>query len=231
MNSEISTIKQLAEHLQGKGNLKQDVYESTLKAFNMLRDTVKKMAEELKVDLKKSPRDIPVEFTNRGDFEFELKFAGDVLIFMMHTNIFEFSRYHEIMKTPYIRKDLTRSYCGIINIYNFLADSFKYNRVNDIGYLIGRIFINRDNHFFIEGKNELNRVYQHFGTAKVNQESISQVVMSAILYTINFDLLTPPYEEVKEVSVYDMQSVMDQMQLKTGKRLGFRFQADENPKM
>lgn len=231
MTGEINTIKQLAEHLQEKGNLKQDVYESTLKAFNMLRDTVKKMAGEIKADIVGSPRDIPVEFTNRGDFEFELKFAGDVLIFMMHTNIFEFSRYHEIMKTPYIRKDLSRSYCGIINIYNFLADSFKYNRVNDIGYLIGRIFINRDNHFFIEGKNELNRVYQHFGTAKVNQESMSQVVMSAILYTINFDLLTPPYEEVKEVTVYDMQSVMDQMQLKTGKRLGFRFQADDNPKM
>ena len=92
----------------------------------------------------------------------ELKFAGDVLIFMMHTNVFEFPRHHEIMRTSYIRDDKNRSYCGIINIYNFLADSFKYNRENDIGYLIGRVFINYENHYYIEGKKELGLIYNDF---------------------------------------------------------------------
>ena len=49
-----------------------------------------------------------------------------------------------------------------------------------------------------------------------------------MLYTINFDLLTPPYDSVKEVSVYEMQTTLDNMKIKTGKRLGFRFQADVN---
>ena len=35
------------------------------------------------------------------------------------------------------------TFCGIINIYNFLSDSFKYNRESDLGYLVGRIFINK----------------------------------------------------------------------------------------
>ena len=33
---------------------------------------------------------VTVEYHDRGEFEFRLKFAGDVLIFMMHTNVFEF---------------------------------------------------------------------------------------------------------------------------------------------
>jgi len=34
----------------------------------------------------------------------------------------------------------------MISIYNFLSDSFKFNRVNDIGYLIARVFTNKENH-------------------------------------------------------------------------------------
>jgi hypothetical protein len=45
-------------------------------------------------------------------------------------------------------------------------------------------------------------------------------------FTINFDLLTPPYQAVQQISVYDIRTTIDNMQLKTGKRLGFKFQAD-----
>ena len=47
------------------------------------------------------------------------------------------------MNTSYVKEDKNRSYCGVIHLYNFLADSFKYNRLNDVGYLIGRVFIIR----------------------------------------------------------------------------------------
>ena len=50
---------------------------------------------------------------------------------------------------------------------------------------------------------------------------------SAIKYTINFDLLTPPYDNMKEVTVMEMQTTIDNLQMRTGKRLGFRFQADD----
>jgi hypothetical protein len=133
-----------------------------------------------------------------------------------------------VQKTPYVREDSERSYCGIINIYNFLSDSFKYNRGNDIGYLIGRLFINKDKAYFIEGKKELGLLYSNFGQQEFKREAAKSVVSSAILYTINFDLLTPPYASQKEVSVNEMRSIMDSFTLKTGKRLGFRFQADED---
>jgi len=135
---------------------------------------------------------------------------------------------HEVMKTQYINDDKSRSYSGVINVYNFLADSFKYNRMNDVGYMIGRIFINRDKHYFIEGKRELGMLYNNFATSVISQETVTQIVESAILYTINFDLLTPPYDAVKLVTVSEIQASLENMVLKTGKRLGFRFQADTN---
>ena len=156
----------------------------------------------------------------------ELHFGGVILLFMMHTNIFEFSREHEVMKTPYIRENKSRSYCGVINIYNFLADSFKYNRVNDLGYLIGRVFINKELHYFIEGKREIGFLYQNFATSVIDETSIRAIIESSIGYTLNFDLLTPPFDAVKEVTVFDMQTTSDYMKLRTGKRLGFKFQGD-----
>jgi hypothetical protein len=53
-----------------------------------------------------------------------------------------------------------------------------------------------------------------------------EIIESAVLYTINFDLLTPPYNNIKEVTVQEFRAALDPMQIKTGKRLGFKFQAD-----
>jgi hypothetical protein len=176
----------------------------------------------------KEAKKIPFTYKDRGEFDAELKFAGDTLVFMMHTNVFEIPRDHEVMNTPYIREDKDRSYCGIISIFNFLSDSFKYNRLNDIGYLIGRIMVNKDMHYFTEGKREIGFLYNSFGVTEMNERSAVEILHSAIYYTINFDLLVPPYDDVKMVSVQEFITAIDSMQLKTGKRLGFKFQADKD---
>jgi hypothetical protein len=209
-----------------KGSLKQGVYSHTLNTFKLFKKILASLSEEYsRLDMQKQ-QSIPFVYSDKGDFQFELEFAGDMLIFMLHTNIFEFSRYHEVMKTQYIRDDKERSYCGMINIYNFLADSFRYNRLNDVGYLIGRIFINKDLHYFIEGKREIGYLFNNFGQAVMDETAARQIIESAILYTVNFDLLTPPFENVKEVTVQDLQNTLDSMKIKTGKRLGFKFQGD-----
>jgi hypothetical protein len=209
-----------------KASLKQTVYRNTFNTFQEFRNLAREMADEYSRRNPALNRSIPFEFTDKGDFQIELKFAGDILIFLMHTNVFEFSRYHEVMKTPYVREDSERSYCGVINIYNFLADSFKYNRFNDVGYLIGRVFINRDLHYFIEGKREIGFLYNNFDQAVIDRTEVRKITESAILYTLNFDLLTPPFDNVKEVTVEEMRATLDSMLIKTGKRLGFKFQGD-----
>ena len=218
--------KSLSDLVFNKGELKQHVYAATKETFELFRTTTREIIDLFKQERQVNGKDVRFEFTDRGDFEFEVKFAGDVLIFMMHTNVFEFSRNHEVMKTPYIREDPKRSFCGVIHIYNFLADSFLYQRDNDLGYMIGRVFVNMDKHYFIEGKRELGMLFNNFNTSLITNESVQSIVESAIEYTTNFDLLTPPYDEVKLVSVGEMRTNFNKKSMVTGKRLGFHFQAD-----
>jgi len=209
-----------------KSSLKQEVYHRTFDAFNSFRKECKTFVRLNKGKTLKAPYPILFECSERGQFEFQIKFGSDILIFYMHTNIFEIPRDHLVMKSSYIREDKSRSYCGIIHIFNFLADSFKYNRANDIGYCIGRIFVNRENHYFTEGKREIGLLYNNFTGNVLDRKAIMKIIQSAILYTLNFDLLTPPYDNIKEVTVSEMVSTLDAMSIRTGKRLGFRFQAD-----
>lgn len=214
--------------LKEKSVLKQDVYARTLETFNLLKTVIKEVAKEYEAAAAKIDKRLIVTCKDKGEFEMELRVAGDVLIFYMHTNIFEFDRSHQLWKSSYVKEDPTRVFCGMINIFNFLADSFKYNRSSDIGYLVGRMFINKDTHYFVEGKRQLGFLYTDFVSAEVDKTALRSVVESAILYCLSFDLYTPPFDAVKEVSVSEMLEASNKMQIQTGKRLGFRFQADND---
>ena len=216
----------LLEGLAKKYSFKQIVYKNTADTCRVIKSILKDMSDEFRLKYHDTSPKVPFEFQDISEFEAELKFGSDVLIFMMHSNVFEFSRDHEVMKTAYVREDPNRSYCGMIMIFNFLADSFRYNRQNDLGYLIGRVFVNNENHYFIEGKREIGLLYNNFQNAVMNPDSIKQIIDSAIRYTVNFDLLTPPYDNVKVVTVGDMMSAIDSTKIRTAKRLGFRFQGD-----
>lgn len=216
--------------LISKGQLKQDIFDVTLETMQLFKDCAKEFENYYRVNFAEEHEDIQVRYDNKTQYQFQLKFAGDVLVFLMHSNIFEFSRDHEVMRSSYIKEDKSRSYCGMIQIFNFLGDSFKYNRVNDLGYMIGRILVNKEGHYFIEGKKELAQVLNNFSSNKVTKEGIKEILKSAIEYTINFDLLVPNYEESKIITVNDMLQIEDQNLMKTGKRLGFSFEQDKEEK-
>lgn len=213
--------------LAEKSSLKQQVYDTTKEVFAAFKETLQEITQEYNKQLKEVDQRIILEYRDKGTFEAELKIAGDLLIFNMHSNIFEFSRDHGVWKISYMKNNEMASYCGIINIYNFLSDSFKYNRMEDLGYMIGRVFINRDRHFFIEGKRELGHTYNNFGSECLNKDIIKTIVESAVLYCLNFDLLVPPFDNVKIITVSQMQEKMNKHRLQTGKRLGFKFYADD----
>ena len=118
-------------------------------------------------------------------------------------------------------------YCGLINIYNFLSDSFKFNRNADEGYLIGRIFINREKRFFVEGKRQTSMRPMAFGSAEITRETLVKIIETAVYYAINFDLLMPPYEDNKRVTVDQFNTKMDNSKFTTGKRIGYEFNVDD----
>jgi len=218
----------LLEALVIKSNVKQKVYENTRQTFLILKKVLKQLEENYCSKIKNdvSASSLPV-FKERGPFEAEFKIAGDLLIFSMHSNVFEFDDKHPVWKTEYIKDDPLRSYCGTINIYNFLADSFKYNRVNDLGYLVARIFVNKENHFFVEGKRQAEVVVKDFAMDTISPGVIRQIVETAIQYCIEFDLLVPLYDQVKLATVDQMNQKMSFSKMITGKRLGFGFNSDD----
>ena len=211
-----------------KSNIKQKVFENTQQTF-FLRKKVLKQLEityQEKVKGKVSSTVLPV-YTERGIFEAEFKIGGDLLIFSMHSNVFEFDDKHPVWNTEYLKEDPMRSYCGTIYIYNFLADSFKYNRVNDLGYLVARIFVNKENHFFVEGKRQSDELVKDFAKDTISPGILRQIIETAIQYSIEFDLLAPLYEQVKMATVEQMQEKMTHSKMATGKRLGFGFKTDD----
>lgn len=211
-----------------KSTLKQHIFDNTFATFNELKDVLFEIASELDDDLDgKLDKRVRIEYRDRGKFEAQLQIANDLLIFRMHTDVFEFDSNHIIWQNDYVQAEHDNSYCGVIDIYNFLSDSFKFNRNADEGYLIGRIFINREKCFFVEGKRQTLVRPMTFGKEKITREDLIAIMETAINYAINFDLLVPSYEDNKRVTVDQFNSKMDNSKFVTGKRIGYEFNVDD----
>lgn len=214
--------------LKEKSVLKQDVFYTTINTFQDLKEVLKESIAEIKERFGSTDDRVEFYYKDRGDFQVEVKIAGDILIFQMHTNVFQFDAEHSLWRSSYFKDNEPNSYVGIINCYNFLADSIKYQRTMDVGYMISRIFVNRERHFLVQGKRQLGFLYNDMINSTLDKEALKKVVESTFLYTLDFDLFTPPYENFQEITVEQIQSISQSHSLATGKRLGFRFGLDEN---
>ena len=217
----------IVDTLRSKSVLKQKVFDNTASAFMMVKEILKNLARDVNSNLTGIDPRIRMEYTDRSTFDAQLKVAADLLLFSMHSNIFQFDREHPAWKTAYIQKNKYNAYSGIINIYNFLADSFKYSRLDDLGYLIARIFINHENQYFVEGKRQMGMLFTNYGSEEFSADSLKKIVYTAINYSLEFDLLVPPYDTVKIASVGQAESKIQHSRLITGKRLGFQFNSDD----
>ena len=186
----MNTLREkILETIVRKSTLKQQIFDNTFSTFNDLKETLFEMASEIDDELDgKLDRRVRIEYRDRGKFEAQLQVASDILLFQMHTDIFEFDSNHIIWQNSYIQEDKANSYIGVINIYNFLSDSLKYNRNADEGYLIGRIFINREKCFWVEGKRQTLVRPMAFGSRKIDHEALVSIIETAINYSLNFGL-------------------------------------------
>jgi hypothetical protein len=216
----ISTLKE-------KSILKQKVYDYTFESFTVLKEVLKGLSKEINSNLSGIDSRIRMEYSDRSNFDAQLKVASDILLFSMHSNIFQFDRDHPAWKTPYIQKDKYNAYSGVINIYNFLADSFRYSRMDDLGYLIARIFINHEKQYFVEGKRQMGMLFTNFGNEEISKKSLEIIISTAIQYSLDFDLLVPPYDTVKIATVGQAEAKIQHSKVMTGKRLGFQFNSDD----
>ena len=213
--------------LKEKSILKQKVYDNTFEWFGVVKDILRTFSKDVNTNLGNTDPRIRMEYTDRSSFDAQLKVAGDILLFSMHSNIFQFDRDHPAWKTAYIQKNKYNAYSGIINIYNFLFDSFKYSRFDDLGYLIARIFINHENQYLVEGKRQMGMLFSNYGNDALTRPALQLIISTAIQYSLEFDLLVPPYDTVKIATVGQAESKIQHSRVTTGKRLGFQFNSDD----
>lgn len=216
----------LLDLLENKSALKQDIIQDLKSVFGQLRSV---LTEEVSFFKSKLEDDrIRMSIEDRDGTEIKAFVGSDCLIFHMHTNVFLLPEAHPNWKTDYLKEDPDRGYFGIIYIYNFLAESLLKQRLGDSGYLIARIFINKEGHFFVEGKNEITKRFKTISDEKICDDTMHFIIQSSFAYAINFDLLTPPYEMTVQINVQQAIAIANSISLQTGKRLGYKFEKDEN---
>ena len=212
--------------LRTKSCMKQDIHARTTELFAEFKEVVEEIAMDLAEEVKPRDERLVVSFVDRNPTSCELTVAGDIIIFNMHTNVFRLDQSHHLWKTSYLAEDETRGYFGLINMYNFLRDSMRFNRDRDLGYLVARLFLNREGHYFMQGRRQLGFLYSNLQEEVMERAKLKQMLYTVIHQVIEFDLLAPPYDQVNPVSVSEIKELYANQQLSTGKRLGFRFQAD-----
>lgn len=224
-----SGIPKIVKDIEDTSFVKQDVYHNTIAAFTNFKRVVESVVVDLNKELSGKDHEVDISLEEPSTFELRLKIAGDIILFTMHSNVFNFDEQHAVHQMPYVQQDRTRSYCGSIQVFNFLADSFKYNRLTDIGYMIARVFLNKENHFFVEGHRQLGFLYNDFEKAELNDVYIRAIVESCIQYSLDFDLIAPPFEATRQMSVQAMQMLSMQAGWHTSKIPGYKLSfMDEN---
>jgi hypothetical protein len=79
----------------------------------------------------------------------------------------------------------------------------------------------------VEGKRQMGMLFTNYGNEEFSRESLQKIVYTAINYSLEFDLLVPPYDTIKIASVGQAESKIQHSRLITGKRLGFQFNSDD----
>ena len=221
---EVNVRSKIIDLLINKAAIKQDVADYSESILELFKKAIQNEITAYRKEV--NDNRIRLKFDDKGDHEFIAYIGSDVLVFQLHQNIFRLQEDDPLWETDYLKENGANGYFGIINIYNFLAESYEKNRFNDAGYLIGRVFVNHDKNCMVEGKGDLGGVFKDLENSKLTPNLIRDIVQAAIEFAIGFDLVTPPYELIQEVTVMQIQEISSNLQIATGKRLGFKFSKD-----
>ena len=216
----------IVDLLVNKAAMKQDIADYSEGVFESFKVVVQDEVKELKKKVDDSR--IRLSYEDKGKYEFRLFIGSDTLVFQLHPNVFRFDDENPIWDSEYMKENGANGFFAVIHIFNFLAESVEQNRMNDAGYLIGRMFMNHNYHFMVEGKGPMGEMFTDPETSVLTDEVQRQIVQMAMAYAIDFDLVVPPYEMVQQISIGQVNQISSDLQTATGKRLGFKFSAEDD---
>lgn len=225
---EVDPLVHIRELLENKSTAKQITYKNLLEAFRILANESGRIVSELKKQIKPRDEDVTVDFIEVNENEFQVRLAGDLLVFVLHTNIVTFDEAHPAMQQPYCKENELNRYFGQIMIYNFMADSVRFNRVNDPGYLLARILINHEKRFLVEGEGRLGFLYNQISPKPVEAVDLKTIVQLALTIAIENDLTAPPFPQVRFITLH--QKLEKTSELGAGQKIGFRMKYEQETK-
>ena len=217
-------LGQIFDGLQQKSTAKQAIFRNTTAAFDCLRLVSQELVLELTRKLNPLDASVVIEYRSINDMEFHIKFSGDLLVFVMHSNVVTFGDDYGPMPSAYVAADFRRRFFGHIMAYNFMADSIKYQRLNDPGYLVGRLLVNIENHYFLEGVQQLELPNNDMSDNPITTDAMRLFVESAMIAAVNNDLIAPPLNEIQKISV---KQKVENQQVSRGSKVGFSFSAQQ----
>ena len=226
MSKSQDPIENIVQHIKNKAVIKQQTYKHLLSSFEIMLKRAKELVGDINNRITDIDKDITVEIDVVSPHEFQLKVAGDLLVFVLHTNIVTFEDEHAVVKNNYIGEDVNRRYFGQIKIYNFMADSIKYNRLNDSGYLVARLLINYENHFFVEGEGQLNFLFKDISIKPIASVDLDVIIKLSITEAAQSDLIIPPFQKIKHILL--IQKMEKDHHLGAGEKIGFRMSYQNN---
>lgn len=204
--------------LHQKSVTKQAIYRNTKATFERMKDIAQDIVGELTERITKQDADVLIEYRNISEFEFHVKFSGDMLMFIMHSNVITFPEDYELMRHEYIEEDFRRRFFGQILAYNFMADTLKYNRLDDPGYLVGRMLVNIDRHFVIEGVKQMDLPYDRISQNVINNKTLRLIIESAMVAAVNNDLMGQDVSEIERITLKQKHENM----ITQPRKVGFR---------
>ena len=94
----MNTQETILQLIKEKSVLKQDVNQLTTDIFKELKKALQETIEDIKLKFGNADQRVEFYYKNKGDLQAEIKVAGDVLVFQMHTNVFQFDKTHPLWK-------------------------------------------------------------------------------------------------------------------------------------
>ena len=216
----------IAQGLSSKSSAKQAIFRATQAAFDVLRQVSQELCLELTQKITTTvDASVRIEYYPVNGMEFHIRFSGDLLVFVMHSNIVTFPDNFGPMTTPYVQDDFRRRFFGHIMAYNFMADSIKYQRLNDPGYLVGRLLVNIDSHYFLEGVQQLELPDHDMSATPITPEAMRLFVESAMIAAVNNDLIAPPMTDIQRITV---KQKLENQQVSRASKVGFSFSHEQS---
>lgn len=192
-------ISKLLTKLQTTTKLKLNLLEETREAFEDCLDICLAFADELKNE---GDKDIPIKVEKINEYEFIFRIGADVLVFILQSNIVRLPDETYLSKSKYLKDDLTLRYFGQILIYNFLADTLTFGRLDDPGYLVCRILLNRERKFFIEGDRKIVYSFPELKENPLTKEKLRALVELLAEAALDNDLLAPSFQDIMLITYH-----------------------------